>query len=329
MLGHLWQLFAPHHLWHHAAYRTDYRKHWPSYHKSIWHHNLPESSLMVLVATAFCLLAQMLPVPSYALPGSIWVLGYALKTFGNTILRLLKVQKAISIDTMHPTTPLTEPPNIWVVNPSYHYRHHFSDPNAYFGVKTSVLDKLLKTALSLKGRRIYIDTPLGALNTPLRQHLEQAGAKLVPNTTQPEDASILILDISTIQGLCPEAIIHKMESFLACVCTNEDITTKEIWLLVSNTESAVAWTSLDDLYQRYLSDWITHRRLDAPCILRKIILHAPLDQARATKAANQIVSAVQRDIRNILIGYSTWMILYQILKEWIVSNYFRFAAKQQ
>lgn len=328
MLGHLWDLFAPHHLLHHAAYRTGYRKHWPSYHKSTWHHNLPESSLMVLVATTFCGLAYSLPVPNYALPGSIWVLGHALKTFGSTILRLLKVHKAISVDPMHPTTPLTEPPNHWVVNPSYHYRHHFGDPNAYFGVKTSVLDKLMKTALSLKGRRIYIDTPLGALDASMRQQLEQVGAKLVPNTTQPEDASIVIINVSSVQGICPEAIIQKMESFLASVCTNEDITTKEIWLLVSNAESAVAWASLDDLYQRYLSDWITHRRLDAPCILRKIILSTSLDQTQATKTAKQIISSVKRDIRNIPIGCSTWVMLYQVLKEWIIYTYFRSVVKQ-
>ncbi|MEO0537641.1 MAG: hypothetical protein AAF215_27735 [Cyanobacteria bacterium P01_A01_bin.123] len=48
---------------------------------------------------------------------------------------------------------------------------------AYFGANFSVLDKLLKTALSLKGRYIAFAAPLDNLEKPLRQELTEAGGR--------------------------------------------------------------------------------------------------------------------------------------------------------
>jgi hypothetical protein len=235
---------------------------------------LPEAVIMVLIAAAFTFGACTQPLMSGSLLGCLWVLMHTFKQLGLTVLRILKVEWALQQDTMHRTAPLTEPPSIWRVNRSYHKRHHDGDPMAYFGVNFSVLDKLLKTALSLKGRYITFANPLGNLERPLQQELTRAGGRVLPpgDAINFEKTCILVMDISGIQGICPEAVIIQMERFLETVRTDEEIITKEIWLIVSDAESAIAWQSLDALYQRYLSDWLTRRRLNAPCILRKIVI---------------------------------------------------------
>jgi hypothetical protein len=182
--------------------------------------------------------------------------------------------------------------------------------------------------LSFKGRYIAFANPLGNLEHPLRKELTQAGGRVLPpeSPIDFERTCILILDISGIKGICPEAVIEQMEQFLETVRTDDEIITKEIWLIVSDAENAIAWKSLDALYQRYLSDWLTRRRLNAPCILRKVVI-GNYRGRRPThaKVARSIVGQVQRDMRNIVVKASFWTCLIQPVKEWIVSTYFRFS----
>ena len=322
-LGHTWRGLTPHHAWHHAAYKRDFIKRWGSYFPSLWHNDMPESIMMVIVATGFCLVAHAWPALSATLPGCLFILLRTLKELGIKILRILKVKQAIETDETHKNVHLTEPPAQWRVNLSYHYRHHFDDPYAYLSGTITLLDKLMKTALSLKGRTITFDSYLGDLDAPLRQQLAQAGAVVTAAETpiDVEATSILVLDAACLPEICPQSTIQQMEQFLATVQTNRDITTKEIWLMVSDAESAIAWASLDQLYQRYLADWITRRRLDAPCILRKIVVgrQRPL----TAQTARKIVTAVQRDMRNIVVGSSFWITASQPIKEWIVATFFR------
>ena len=322
-LGHTWRGLTPHHAWHHAAYKRDFIKRWGSYFPSLWHNDMPESIMMVIVATGFCLVAHAWPALSATLPGCLFILLRTLKELGIKILRILKVKQAIETDETHKNVHLTEPPAQWRVNLSYHYRHHFDDPYAYLSGTITLLDKLMKTALSLKGRTITFDSYLGDLDAPLRQQLAQAGAVVTAAETpiDVEATSILVLDAACLPEICPQSTIQQMEQFLATVQTNRDVTTKEIWLMVSDAESAIAWASLDQLYQRYLADWITRRRLDAPCILRKIVVgrQRPL----TAQTARKIVTAVQRDMRNIVVGSSFWITASQPIKEWIVATFFR------
>lgn len=326
-LGHVWKQLSPHHLWHHTAYKPGYAKRWPAYYTSIKRHDLPEAVIMTLIAGAFTIGACTQPIMSGSLVGCLFVLMHTLKQLGLTVLRMLKVEWAINTDTMHLTTPLTEPPSIWRVNRAYHKRHHDSDPMAYFGVNFATLDKLMKTALSVKGRYIAFAGPLGNLERPLRHELSRAGGRVLPQDS-PIDFNkicILIIDVSALKGICPEAIIAQMEEFLATVQTDEEIITKEIWLIVSDAENAIAWKSLDALYQRYLSDWITQRRLNAPCILRKVIIgHHQGRRSSDAKVARHIVAAVKRDIRNIVVKAPFWAYCLQSVKEWRVSAFFRF-----
>jgi len=325
-LGHQWDWLTRYHFSHHAAYKPGYVKRWSAYFTSLQQHDLPEALIMVLIATTFAFLACTQPIMSGSLLGCLLVVLHTLKQLVGTILRIFKVEWALKTDTMHKTLPLTEPPSIWRVNRSYHLRHHFGDPMAYFGVNFSILDKLMKTALSLKGRTIGFANHLNDLEHTLRSELIQAGGRVIPHH-EPidfEKTCILIIDISEVKGICPEGLIHQMEAFLSTVHTDEEIVTKEIWLIVSNAENAIAWDSLDDLYQRFLSDWITRRRIDAPCILRKIVLGSYQDHRQSPNVVSKsIVSAVQRDIRNIVVRSPGWVYLLQPLKEWMVSVYFR------
>ena len=322
-LGHNWRGLTPHHAWHHAAYKRDFIKRWGSYYPSLWHNDMPESIMMVLVATGFCLMAYAWPALSATLPGCLFILLRTLRELGIKILRILKFKDAIETDATHKNVQLTEPPSQWRVNLSYHYRHHFDDPYAYLSGTITLLDKLMKTALSLKGRTIAFNHPLGELDEPLRQQLTEAGAVVLEaDATLDVDAiAILVLDVSTLTDICPQATIQQMEQFLTTVQTNRAVTTKEIWLMISEAESALAWASLDALYQRYLADWVTRRRFDAPCILRKIVVgrQRPL----SPRTARKIVTAVQRDMRNIVVGSSFWTTASQPIKEWIVTTTFR------
>lgn len=324
-LGHRWKPLKSAHMLHHTAYKPGFVVHWKHFYGSLAHYEIPEAVLMVLIASACCGAAWASPAMADSVLGCLFNLFQAITELAIKILRWRKVKWAIERDSTHVSGPLPKPPACWWVNLAYHWRHHFSDINAYISGKFPLYDKLRKTAISLKGRSIAFASHLGALEHPLRIELKQAGARVLPNSNPIdfERTDILVLDISRDQGLCPKATIQTMEAFLATVRSNRDVVTKEVWLMVSEQESALAWTSLDDLYQRYLSDWMTRRRLDAPCILRKFVVGPELMRETApTTVARRLVGAVQRDRRNIVLDGPHWLHLLQPLREGMVSLYF-------
>jgi hypothetical protein len=327
LLGHRWRRLIPHHRWHHTAYKRGYFKRLSHYYTSLIHHEVPESLLMVGVAgTGYLLTCYRSELADFRV-GCGMILMHTLQELGIKLLRTCKVDWAIKADKNHQPVPLTAPPSQWWVNAAYHYRHHFSDPNAYFSGIISLLDKAVGTALSLKGRTIAFVGSLGELESPLKQQLQEAGAHLVTqgDTIAIEDTTVLVFNLAMADNISPQALIQQMEQFLATVNTNETIISKEIWLILSNAESALGYTSLTELYQRYLADWVTRRRFDAPCILRKIVVgnaNGPVPQ----QVAKRIVNALKRDSRNIVVRSHTWVHVYQPLKEWMVATYFQCKA---
>lgn len=325
-IGHRWKFLRPQHMKHHTAYKTGFVVRWKYYYASLTEYEIPEAILMVLVAGTFEGLALTLPAMEDAIIGCSFSLLQATLELAIKVLRWRGVKWAMAQDTTHVSGPLIEPPSIWRVNLAYHFRHHFGDPDAYISGKFTLFDKLSKLAISLKGRTVGFISHLDDLDQPLKQALQQAGAKVLPPepATALDSTDILVIDISRVKNLCPQDTTAQMEAFLDTVRTNRDVTTKEIWLMVSDVEGAIAWTSLDDLYQRYLSDWITRRRLDAPCILRKIVVGAAGDRTLPPPTiARRIVGAVQRDMRNIVVRSPRPTHVLQPLREWVVSNYFR------
>ena len=70
--------------------------------------------------------------------------------------------------------------------------------------------------------------------------------------------------------------LRLMELFFLTVRTNENIANKEVWVNTSEAEVIPALSPLYELSKRALGDLVTLRRLDAPCIVRKLIFRASL-----------------------------------------------------
>jgi hypothetical protein len=98
-----------------------------------------------------------------------------------------------------------------------------------------------------------------------------------------------------------------MELFLETVKTNRDIACKELWVNTSEAEVNPAFSPLYELSKRATGDLVTLRRLDTPCIVRKLILGPfksnlnPIGIMSANWVAKSIVGLARRDFRNIII----------------------------
>lgn len=157
-----------------------------------------------------------------------------------------------------------------------------------------------------------------------------------------EKVDILILNHGiNVQGeRTPDAIarsyeinafsqLRLLELFLNTVQTNEKIPTKEVWVNTSEAEVNPAFSPLYELSKRTLGDLVTLRRLDSPCIIRKLILGPfksnlnPIGVMSADWVARQILNLAMRDVRNIIVTINPITYLVFPFKEFFTSIYFR------
>ena len=126
------------------------------------------------------------------------------------------------------------------------------------------------------------------------------------------------------------SVLRLMELFFQTIKSDRDMIRKEVWVNTSEAEVNPAFSPLYELSKRATGDIVTLRRLDAPCVVRKLILGPfksqlnPIGVMSADWVAKQIVNLARRDIRNIIVTINplTW-ILFPI-KEFFVSTYFKF-----
>ena len=236
------------------------------------------------------------------------------------------------------------------------------------------MDKLLGTALSLKGKRVAVTGASGTLGKALLSALRDRGAKVTAFTSKSqtitlddntaidtltwevgkekelelalEKIDILVLNhgINVHSDRSETAIYNSyevnafsswrlLEQFLKTIRTNEDKARKEIWINTSEAEVSPALSPLYELSKRTLGDLITLRRLDAPCVIRKLILGPfksnlnPIGVMSAPWVAQQIVNLAVRDFRNIIVTINPITYLIFPIKEFWVSTYFRFFTK--
>jgi monoglucosyldiacylglycerol epimerase len=110
---------------------------------------------------------------------------------------------------------------------------------------------------------------------------------------------------------------------------------KEVWVNTSEAESNPAFSPLYELSKRALGDLITLRRLDAPCVIRKLVLGPfksnlnPIGILSAPWVAQQIVFWAKHDVRNIIVTINPLTFITFPLKEWSQSLYFRLFTKQE
>lgn len=372
-LAHYWQPLYRLHVWHHRVFRPDLTVASDAiYRKAHWYNDIPEALVMLLLSLLPVLLSYAWKVPNFELTwaGSIYTSVFLL----SAVARGAGVPYVDELtDKTHRPGDFTSLPARWFVNRPYHWRHHFDNQKAYYSGTFTLVDKLMGTALSLKGKTIAVTGASGSLGKALLTYLHLAGAKVIALTSTQQTVSIEIdgetLPVKTlnwqigqessltetlklidililnhginVQGeRTKEAITQSyeintfsswrlMELFFATVCTNEDKVRKELWINTSEAEVSPAFSPLYELSKRTLGDLITLRRLDAPCVVRKLILGPfksnlnPIGVMSANWVAKQIVNLVQRDVRNIIVTINPLTFIAFPLREFFVSTYFK------
>jgi nucleoside-diphosphate-sugar epimerase len=108
---------------------------------------------------------------------------------------------------------------------------------------------------------------------------------------------------------------------------------KSVWVNTSEAEVNPAFSPLYELSKRTLGDLVTLRRLDAPCIIRKLILGPfrsalnPVGVMSGDWVAQQIIAQAERGCRNIIVTVNPLTYLLFPPKEFLVSTYFRLLTK--
>ena len=299
--SHCWRPLIRLHNWHHRVYKKDFTPiSQELYRKAQIYNDVPESLVMMAAIAPLALTLQQ--------PG-LWLgVLYGAGFLGSALARS---QGWLAItDLTHEPGELTTPPSNWFVNRTYHWRHHFDDTNAYYAGSFTITDKLMGTAVSLKGKTIAVTGASGALGQALLKQLANQKAKPIALTTSPEarfaDGVTVVtwrpgaegelqellktVDILVINhGLnvhgdrTPDAIQKSLdvnalsawrllEIFAATVETSPQRAIKEVWVNTSEAEVSPAFSPLYEISKRLIGDLITLRRQDAPCVIRKVIL---------------------------------------------------------
>ena len=174
-LSHQWTPLQRLHNWHHRAYRKDFSPvSTEVYRQAQLYNDAPEAIFMMAVMALAAGTTQIL---------GLWVgVIYSAGFLGSALLRSRGLLASSDI-THEPGVPLSGIPSYWLVNRTYHWRHHFDDTNAYYAGLFPMSDKLLGTALSLKGKTVAVTGASGTMGRALIKALAKAGAKPVALTT--------------------------------------------------------------------------------------------------------------------------------------------------
>jgi len=129
--------------------------------------------------------------------------------------------------------------------------------------------------------------------------------------------------------------LRLMDLFLNTVQTNREIARKELWVNTSEAEVLPAFSPLYELSKRALGDFVTMRRLTAPCVIRKLILGPfksnlnPIGVMSAAKVAKKIIRRAKGDTRNIIVTIDPLTFLFFPIHETLQSLYFRLCTPTQ
>ncbi|MEM7795393.1 MAG: bifunctional sterol desaturase/short chain dehydrogenase [Cyanobacteria bacterium P01_C01_bin.118] len=301
VVSHLWPPLMRLHNWHHKAYRKDFTPISAElYQKAQLYNDVPESLVMM---AAMASVAVLTPLWGFWL-GFL----YGASFLGAALLRSKGLLN--NSDLTHEPGPLTTLPGLWFVNRTYHWRHHFDETTAYYAGYFTVSDKVMGTALSLKGKTVAVTGASGTLGRALIKRLAAQGArpialsrsadveiegavKVVPWQSGQEEAlkelfkrvNILVINhgINVHGERSADAIAKSLEVnalsawrltelFLDTVDDRLGPATKEVWVNTSEAEVNPAFSPLYETSKRLLGDLITLRRQDAPCVIRKLVL---------------------------------------------------------
>ncbi|WP_425590775.1 bifunctional sterol desaturase/short chain dehydrogenase [Cyanobacterium sp. DS4] len=379
-LAHVWQPLYRLHSWHHRIFKPDLSVNSEAiYRQANWYNDLPESLVMLTFSFiyAFTVIQAQWINPDYQ--WLVWTGSFYTLTFtAGAIARGLGVPYADAItDVTHRQGDFTNIPANLFVNRPYHWRHHFDDQNAYFCGTITVIDRIMGTALSLKGKKVIVTGANGTLGQALIKQLYLKGAKITALTSQEKElfinvrnqqipiktvtwqigreselnqlltkTDILIINHGiNVHGEKSAEAIEKsyeintfsgwrlMELFLDTVKTNQDKATKEIWVNTSEAEVNPAFSPLYEMSKRTMGELVTMKRVNAPCIIRKLILGPfksnlnPIGIMSAEWVAQQIVNLAVRDFRDIIVTINPLTYILFPIKEFTTANYFRWFTR--
>jgi short-subunit dehydrogenase len=302
VLCHQVKWLAKWHNKHHQVYRRDLSiVSLQAYQDSQLYHDVFESILLVAALTIMALVVQQMGLWLGVIYGCTFLYGASVRY----------ISGKIDTDYNHLPGPLQIIPSVWWVNRTYHWRHHFDDVNAYYSGVFPLVDKILGTGLSLKGKTVGLTGASGSLGQALAAELLKHNAKVVALTTNPEKLApqtnfkvlswelgneaqlkdslekidILIINhgVNVYNSRTPEAIassyevntfsaLRLMDIFLTTVTGPQAKATKEIWVNTSEAEVSPALSPLYELSKRTLGNLVTLKRLDGNCVIRKLIL---------------------------------------------------------
>ncbi|MFZ4674474.1 MAG: bifunctional sterol desaturase/short chain dehydrogenase [Nodosilinea sp.] len=358
MVSHYWPPLMRLHNWHHRAYKKDFTPVSPTlYRQAQLYNDAPEA---VVMTGAMVGLAISTGIYGFWL-GALYGLSFLAAAVARAQGWLL------ATDLTHEPGELTTMPSNWRVNRTYHWRHHFDDTNAYFSGSFTLLDKLMGTGLSLKGKTVAVTGASGTLGRALLTELTRQKARPIALTTSPEASfeegivcipwqpgaeadlrealkkvDILILnhgmnghgdrDPSAIQTALEVNALsgwRLMEVFFTTVETSAQRANKEVWVNTSEAEVNPAFSPLYEVSKRLMGDLVTLRRLDAPCVVRKVILGPfksnlnPIGVMSADWIAWAVIALAKRNVRNIIVTINPLTYLLFPLKELGQGIYFR------
>ncbi|NET90750.1 MAG: bifunctional sterol desaturase/short chain dehydrogenase [Kamptonema sp. SIO1D9] len=375
VLGHVLPSLYRLHVWHHRVFRPDLSVVSDTiYRKAHWYNDVPEALVMLLFS--------LLP-PGIML---IWGIEQQWTAWAGTLYTIFFLLSAIArglgiayadelTDLTHRPGSFTSLPGKWLVNRSYHWRHHFDNQNAYYCGTFTFIDKIMGTAVSLKGKTVAITGASGTLGKSLIQELRSRQAKVIaltssgktvaltPNdpvktiiwqvgqeaelASELEKVDILIInhginvhgdrkkeDIALSYEVNTFSAWRLIELFFTTVKTDADKVTKEVWVNTSEAEVGPAFSPLYELTKRSLGDIVTLKRLDAPCVVRKLILGPfksnlnPIGVMSSDWVAKQIINLAVRDFRDIIVTINPLTFIAFPLKEICVSTYFKLFTNQ-
>jgi monoglucosyldiacylglycerol epimerase len=360
--GHYWQPIKQFHLLHHKAYRRDFSiANMEIYQKSQLYNDVPEALCMVGLTAVMAVVTQN---PGMWM-GCIYSCAFLIPAF------LRSQGKLLATDLSHKPGDLEGIPALWRVNRTYHWRHHFDETNAYYAGHFTSVDRLIGTSLALKGKVVAVTGASGTLGRALITELIKQGAKVTALTTNAAaefapEVTVLAWKLgaesellTSLQSVDIMVVNHGInvygdrsvtathdsfevntfsalrlaELFLSTVTKSSDRATKELWVNTSEAEVNPAFSPLYELSKRTLGDLVTLRRLDAPCIIRKLVLGPfksqlnPYGVMSAEWVAGAIIFLAKRDFRNMIITINPLTYLLFPIKEFCQSLYFRFFTK--
>lgn len=340
VVSHYWSPLMTLHNWHHRVYKKDFTPVSEDlYRKAQLYNDAPESLVMMAVGAAIASMATGL--------WGLWGLWFGVLYSAGFLLAAIARSQGwlLTTDLTHEPGELTTIPSNWLVNRTYHWRHHFDDTTAYYGGYFTLVDKAMGTAVSLKGKTVAVTGASGTLGRALLNELLKQRAKPIAITTSPQadfpegvacwqwqpgaeadlkealrKVDILVLNhgLNVYGSRTPEAIQSSlevnalsgwrlMEVFFETVETSPQRANKEVWVNTSEAEVNPAFSPLYEVSKRLLGELVTLRRLDAPCVVRKVILGPfksqlnPYGVMSADWVAWAVVALAKRNVRNIIV----------------------------